>query len=723
MLRSFLASAVVLALVPVTAFAHLERPAYWPDPTADRNVSPPAGGSVPKVRSLSSALTKDRRRLKVVCKPDSLTLALVGIRKARAEGYVIRPSQGRLALGARRASQLSKLNRRLFKRCRYRDIQAAVTASGNNGRVVIMPGLYTEQPSRARPKDDPACADEKNEDGSVTFAYHARCPNDANLIHVQGRAVAGEAPHPARPDRHGIPDAGRCLRCNLQIEGSGASPDDVRIEAAVDPATPLRQVPKEYAKDIALKLDRADGVVVRNLTAAHAAEHGIYVMETDGYRIERVRLFWHHGYGALMFTSDHGLVQDVDSSGSGDSSLYPGAAPDTGLTTIEDKPRINTIIRRNDLHHSAIGCSCAAMGNAILVEDNDAYDNGTGISTDSIGPSEHPGFPQDSSIYRNNRIHSNNFAIFSPDSDVPPAFFTVVGVGMAIWGGNANRVEGNHIYDNWRYGTMQLALPDAVIGDNALPDGKVPKAVNSTAMDNVYTRNLMGIAPDGSHKPNGLDFWWDTFPGATGNRWCNNRAFPGAELASDPESLPGCSGTSIATADPDNLAEYATCGALFLQGMTGDQNCVWWQPAQPPGSHNRDGGLVATAAAAERIGVFSRLFTDACRLLGVDTLACTPARERIGPRSLAQAGVRAATCGDWLAASAAERRQALAVLGDTMRTDLPAGAPQQTLADAEADTLFGNVCTRGNTQRLYLWGIYMQGAGLQRYRAYYDATR
>ena len=36
-------------------------------------------------------------------------------------------------------------------------------------------------------------------------------------------------------------------------------------------------------KDVALKADRADGIVLRNFTVRHAAEHDVYMLETDGY--------------------------------------------------------------------------------------------------------------------------------------------------------------------------------------------------------------------------------------------------------------------------------------------------------------------------------------------------------------------------------------------------------------------------------------------------------
>ena len=38
-------------------------------------------------------------------------------------------------------------------------------------------------------------------------------------------------PQPPALDRHGIPDAGACIRCDLQMEGSGVKPDDVTVDS------------------------------------------------------------------------------------------------------------------------------------------------------------------------------------------------------------------------------------------------------------------------------------------------------------------------------------------------------------------------------------------------------------------------------------------------------------------------------------------------------------
>ena len=54
-------------------------------------------------------------------------------------------------------------------------VSLAVNASGNNDRIVILPGLYTEPQSREAPTNDPSCAqykikNDRGETGAVSYA-------------------------------------------------------------------------------------------------------------------------------------------------------------------------------------------------------------------------------------------------------------------------------------------------------------------------------------------------------------------------------------------------------------------------------------------------------------------------------------------------------------------------------------------------------------------------
>src|SRR3954453_23533040 len=279
------ALAVSLALA-APALAHVERTAYWPDPAPDTSVTPPAGGKVPKARSLASALRRVKgTKVRVVCQPGSMKRAKREIRRAHKSGYRNRPTEKLRRLNARQARRWLMLNRKFHKKCRYHEIQPAVTASRNNDRVVVMPGVYTEPTARKVAHFPPECdkyreVSEKGA-GAVSYAYQVHCPNAQNLVAVIGRADTGKPDPPSgptgRPDPHGLPNAGKCVRCNLQMEGSGASPNSVILDAGRVKSG--NHAPIGAVKDVTLKVDRADGFVARNMTLRHAKEHDLYTLE------------------------------------------------------------------------------------------------------------------------------------------------------------------------------------------------------------------------------------------------------------------------------------------------------------------------------------------------------------------------------------------------------------------------------------------------------------
>jgi hypothetical protein len=625
--------AIAVVLVPTFAFAHIERASYWPDPAADNSVKPAAGGSVPAIRKLYSALNKKKPgKTRVVCqqvpskklrktgsvkklsKNKSIRKLDKDIKKAR-KGYKLRASQPKIKLKKKKAKKLRNYNVKLLRQCKYKSIQAAVTASHNNDRVEIMPGLYTEPKSRAKPTNDPACeqykiTNDKNQAGAVSYAYQFHCPNDQNLIAVLGRALTNNpVPQPPRLDRHVIPDAGPCIRCNLQIQGTGASPDAVTIDAgnkASGDGAPIGSV-----KDVGIRADRADGFVLDNLKVRHAREHDIYVIETDGSHLNRFKAPYAGEYGLLTFVADHSLIENCDAWGAGDSALYPGASADLGEAMPPDQRRYGTELRNCDMHHSALGYS-GTDGNAVWVHDNEFYDNTTGFSTDVFTAPGHPGFPQDSDLVENNNLHSNNFNTYLPPcpagqkpgpngpnqgcSDVTPTVPVPVGTGLWIAGGNANVIRNNRFWDNWRRGTMLFQVPDQFVCND--PDNQVagcdPTAtVPATSYRNQFYGNKMGVAPDGSVQRNGLDFWWDqggvsVDPSLnTANCWYDNTGPDGTAAsvtgvpspsAPPPNNLPSDCNDSPSVGGPTQVSELLLCTTV----PKGDPSCPWFTTPPKP---------------------------------------------------------------------------------------------------------------------------------------------
>jgi len=625
---------------------------------------------MPTARTLASAVassqpaTSPATEVRVVCQggggKTSMRLARESIEAARTQGFQLRPSQPKTVLSDPEAQSLLEINERLRAMCRYHSIQKAINDSGNNDRIVIMPGTYTEPASRSKPENDPRCnpsllQTDASGDPTPSYEYQVTCPHDQNLVYVQGRAVVGEPLEEPRSDRRGIPEQelGPCVRCNLQIEGSGAKPDDVIIDAGESyQGSGAEARPSGHAKDVVLRVDRADGFVGRNMVMRGGAEHGFYVEETDGVLLDRMKFFWNADYGHLAFTSDHQMVKNCDGMGAGDAAIYPGAAPETGSQRTDfypDAPRANTIITQCDMRNSALGYS-GSMGNAVRITNNHIYGNATGIASDTLSSAGHPGFPADSSEVDGNFIYANNFNVYSPDSPVKPLVGVPVGTGIVYAGFNDARVHDNWFFDNWRDGAMLFAVPDALTSYGG-PEGDVfpgvscvtgPEGGISTSCGNHYFGNKMGQVPPGfqfpaaldrygvphgengqASLPNGNDFWWDEFPTNRWNCWFGNTGFDGSAGSVTgsgeagnapgipPNPLPDCEGgtnqdASIGQGDVAKEAYLVDCsegpgGGTAGLAPGGDRNgiaCDWWTTPPRPGTAEAAGRMRAMEAAA-----------------------------------------------------------------------------------------------------------------------------
>ncbi len=630
---------VLLALsAPLSAQAHPERATQFPDA---------ALGSVPPVRTSGPA--------QVVCKPDSAQriqqtyglsstsietsaqrsrrLDRVSARHLRAaHARAHRSRTHRRSFSRRKRTSLShvraahrRAHRRsaskttsvqaegverlkLLKSCRHEHIQAGVDAASSGDRVLVMPGVYNEEPSRAvkfiGPESDrnesaqgggagggldtapggmnaflemlglaaPATPTPRaaqagagagaggicdnmsqfeapsDGDGMVpNYRFQSECPNSRNLI-----AVIGDTNNDRRCDR----------RCNLQIEGMGRKPQDVVI------------VGDRIKRDI-IRGDRADGLTIRNMTLEQGAFNNIDLVETNGFRIEDVETRYAQNYGVLTFTADHGLYQRIDAHHNGDSGVYPGSGPEGHCQ------RYGIEIREVNSHDNVLGYSGTA-GNGINTHDSVFENNSAGIATDSFA-SGHPGMPQDCAKWVNNKISSNNQNFFTkeiqeacaqtqfekrPREMVCPQFQVPVGTGMVMAGANGNIIRDNAIFDNWRDGVLLLYVPAAIRGDNE------PEKQMDTSNENSYVNNRMGVRPDGARDLNGFDFFWDEQ--GRGNCWSGNSGPGGAPTRNDPATLPTCEDELNKTLQrPVNARKSA-----------GEAPCATWNPKDnqfPPG--------------------------------------------------------------------------------------------------------------------------------------------
>ena len=279
-------------LTAAPASAHEERAATFPDGT----------GKVPKYLGLSN----DHYR--VAC-----------------------TSQSKALIAKMPSGALKTRNKQLLNKCKYRSIQDAVNSiKVPTTSIYILPGTYLET-KYANSEPEGYCATIKRisknpvgdkltqyigsllgeqppeyGDGPIALSYadQLKCPHNLNLIAIMGDKT---------PDDSSIKCNNRF--CGTQLVGTGRKMTDVVID-------------NKFSKLNAIRTDRVNGIVMRNFTVQQAEFNSVYILETDGFLVDRLVARGNDEYGILAFASDHGLIQNVDAYYNGDSGIYPGSASD-----------------------------------------------------------------------------------------------------------------------------------------------------------------------------------------------------------------------------------------------------------------------------------------------------------------------------------------------------------------------------------------------------------
>ena len=507
-------SAVVLVALPGTAVAHDERDA----------VAPNHGGRVPQYRTSGPSL--------LVCKSD------------------------RAAFDARIAAfpaELRATNVELWTRCQtegYRDLQAAVDAVTGPGAIIkVLPGVYLEEPSLAEPSGQCANLPARRADLGyqvLSWEQQVACPHNQNLVAVLGKS-------------------------NLQIEGTGVKPDDVVFDA-------------QFRRLNAIRADRADGIYLRNFTTQRTTFNGVYIMESDGFAIDRLTSRWNDEYGFLTFADDHGLYADCETYGNGDSGVYPGAAANLNARRGHVVDRYAIEVRGCRSHHNLLGYSGTA-GDSVWAHDNTFTDNTVGVATDSAFP-HHPGLPQNHALFERNVIADNNMDYYGFVRDgtcakpyaergyergvVCPSVGVPAGTGVINPGGNYNIWRGNWIYNNRYAGFVTSWVPGFVRADNTFSHQF------DTSHHNRYYDNRMGVRPDGSAAPNGMDVWWDGQ--GVGSCWQApaKRAEPMVLPQCGADHLPAGLGTARYVAEPGKVLKLYVCANYDQRTRNIPTDCDWF---------------------------------------------------------------------------------------------------------------------------------------------------
>jgi len=514
-LAAVLLSLLAIVALPLLAQAHAERPAKFPDGT----------GSLPVHRSGGPHL--------VVCRPD----------RADFEKRI-----------AAFSPALQATNRELFQECAasgFGSLQEAVDHVRTAGMtILILPGRYLEEASLG--PLPAACLNlsaPSSKLGYQVLSYEQQqaCPHLQNLVAIFGLH-------------------------DLQIEGTGAGPEDVVIDA-------------QFQKLNTVRADRTNGIYFRNFLAERSTFNAVYILETDGFVVDHVIGRWNDEYGFLSFAADHGLFTGCEAYGNGDSGVYPGATSDLNRDRGFDVTRYAIEVTGCHSHDNTLGYS-GTGGDSVWVHDNEFDANTGGASMDSLFPN-HPGLPQNHALFEHNLIHGNNSNYYPFIRDgtcekpypvrgvekgvVCPRVPVPVGTGVLLIGGNYDLFRENWVYDNWKVGFVQVGVPGFVHDDNRL------SSFDGTSNFNRYLNNHLGTGPNGEGLANGLDYFWDGQ--GQGNCWLGSGG-----SGSDPTFLPGCPGGSPnrVLGDPNRVILFAVCSGYDRPTRTLPQGCDWWDsPARP----------------------------------------------------------------------------------------------------------------------------------------------
>jgi hypothetical protein len=441
----------------------------------------------------------------------ALTLALPGLALGHAERYMESPPRPGAVPNQDRVPT-AVLDVCKTGECAHQHIQAAVNAAPEGALIRIWPGFYKEEPSRVVPHGEP-----DNPDGTYSYDFHVKNPNGQNLIAIIGKK-------------------------NLTLRGMGAQPRDVVIDV-------------EFKKHVGIRGDRSDGLILENFSLWHSFDHGVYILETDGFIIDRVVSGYSREYPFLTFANDHGVMKNCEAFGGGDGGLYPGGAADAVGGKLG---RYAMEIANCKSYHNVLGYS-GTQGDNVWVHDSEFYDNAVGLVTDS--ETDHPNYPQNNLTLERNKFYNNNFNPYSADSDIWPTVFAnsiliPVGVGVLLASGNDNLLQDNYIWGHDYYGAWLLNGVGLILGPGGpVVDGS-PFAPPFVSEGNRFLANKMYNPASPAGSENAVDFGWDGV-GLT-NCWESNTSSPeGGSVSTNGLMLPPCSNPA------DNSTLPVTPGVPF----------------------------------------------------------------------------------------------------------------------------------------------------------------
>jgi Right handed beta helix region len=293
--------------------------------------------------------------------------------------------------------------------------------------------------------------------------------------------------------REGVQVTGSAKR-HLKIVGNLSSPAKVVLDG--------KGLTGAAAQN-GIKVNGANEVSIRGITAQHYKANGVFLVNVTGYLVDHVRAMDTGAYGVYAFNSRGGTIQNSEAAWNNDSGFYIGQTPP------QTKP-IRSMVRGVKAYGNVLGFSGTNM-RYVTITKSRWFNNGLGIVPNALDSEKFA--PPEDNVITDNDVFWNNFDYFrgAPFPLRKSATGTVaypVGTGILLFGSRRTKVTGNRVFGNYLLGIggiQQLLLKQADAKD---------------LIGNEISGNIMGAAGDF----NGRDLFYDgdgsdnCFSGNTGVR-------------------------------------------------------------------------------------------------------------------------------------------------------------------------------------------------------------
>lgn len=294
----------------------------------------------------------------------------------------------------------------------------------------------------------------------------------------------------------------------LNIIGNEKNPSKVIIDAAKIPkklkykSTQVKPYAYQDVAGNAIAINSANEVKVSGFTAKNQKANGFFFLNVNGFNMDHLVANKTGVYGLYVFNSVGGTISNSVGFHCNDSAFYIGQTP------VQEKPK-RTIVKNIVSYANVLGWSGTNM-RYVTITKSFFYNNGAGLVPNALPSEKFP--PPEDNVISDNDIFLNNFNYYAgaPFTMRPTKADGIpfpVGVGVLIFGGRRNVVEGNRIYGNKLIGAG--AIEGLAVKDNkdfpGASDLVANKIQGNVFGNNGANRNGRDLSYDGNGTGNCMD--------------------------------------------------------------------------------------------------------------------------------------------------------------------------------------------------------------------------